>query len=453
MYHQKPKSVSEQVYDELLEACSEIKGEFDCDVESFVKDKMSLLIKSGKTAFIEYLKNPQNYQKIENKIRKTVSLIQKPPPVADSDDINIFQQLYKASQKWFKLISKFNDGKCRIIVFGKTQVGKTATIKNLFGIKELKLKGGTRSDTDEIKEYVTQINGVELWLVDTPGFFDSDGRDQANFEKIKEYMSKNEIHLILWLAKLSDMPNIKERELIGSLTSTFTPTIWSNLVVVLTHANETPPQEYFEEYDDDNEDDDEEYDPYGPLISQKLITVWTKYVGNKETMWNNIFSKYGGICGNIKVSLIENNANNPYKRLNKKRDKLLINGIPMWETLMIAIFETVSNIMKPYTFLLLAGTQDDTSKCRTQQQIVASAALSVKQKMDSDTTESSVQTPKPSASASTPKPSASASTPKPSASASTPKPSAPTPTPKPSTPKPSASAGAKHQNTSWCTIL
>jgi GTPase SAR1 family protein len=368
------KSISEEIYDNLLGACIDIKDTVSDDLEDIIRHRAKEIIDNGKDTVKEYLKDPDNYKHLVRKIKRTVIKIEdQRKKVEQGEEVNMFDVLFKSSKKWLKYFSSFNGNKCNIVIFGKTQVGKTATIKNLFGVKELQLKGGIKSDTVEVKEYIQDVNNVQVTLVDTPGFFDSDGRDNANFEKIKTYMTNNNVHLILWLAKLSDMPNIKERELIEDLTTQFGSNVWQNLVVVLTHANETPPQEYFEEYDELHPDEPE----YNELINPKLVSVWTDYVIKKRIMWQNIFAKHGGTT-NINISLVENNNNSPYKRINKRGDKLLIDGTPIWENLMTHIFKSVSDMMKPYTFLALAGKQDDTPYTKKQQNIVTSAVLAVK---------------------------------------------------------------------------
>ena len=133
----------------------------------------------------------------------------------------------------------------RIVVFEKTQVGKTATIKNIFNLKNIKLGGNLESDTFEIKEYRAVINDIELILVDTPGYFDTKRRDAVNFVKLKQYFSKNDVHLILWFSKINDVIDSNEQDISMMLKKEFGDTFWKHTLVILTHANSSPPQEYF----------------------------------------------------------------------------------------------------------------------------------------------------------------------------------------------------------------
>jgi len=285
-----------------------------------------------------------------------------------------FVELFQRSKRWLDFYKRFKSKKMRIVVFGKTQVGKTATIKNIFNLKNLKLGGNVESDTFEIKEYTTVINDIELILVDTPGYFDSKRRDTENFANLKKYFSKNEVHLILWFTKINDIIDSNEQDISLMLKNEFGETFWKHTIVILTHANDPPPQEYFLQLDkgsgtdtDDENcdltqciqcDDDDVFDLGDYEIvntsSYKLKLAWKKYVERKAEMWHKHFRKMGSSYM-PEIVLIENNRYHPNNRVSIDGDRLLIDDRPMWESLMLSIIESVADEIKPFAFMVLAG--------------------------------------------------------------------------------------------------
>ena len=268
--------------------------------------------------------------------------------------------------------------KIRILVLGPSQVGKTALAKHLFRLRSIKLKGNLSSDTDKVEIYTHVINGIEIYYVDSPGFFDSRGRDSVNKKKIMSYITDNEndIDIVLWVSKVNNIINIKHKELLNTLTHDLGVTIWKKSIVVLTHANDDPPAEYIKEElkkqghdlsDDDFTDSDEDSDT-GEYVNQVTdeikVSAWNTYTRIKKKLWAQEF--YNIQCKhnqdnpvNVPVVLVENNKYNMKK----------INGVgvlrdgstPILETLMTEIFRLIKTDKAPVMFLALAGDTDKLS--------------------------------------------------------------------------------------------
>ena len=304
--------------------------------------------------------------------------------IIDFKEGQSYVKILKRAKKWVDFSSKFKEPRINIIVFGKTQVGKTATVKSLFGLSDLKLKGNLKSDTSEIKEYEMKINNVTLGYTDTPGFFDSEGRDESNYQKLKQYLIKKKFHLIFWFAKVEDIIDSREKEIIEKLTKDFGKEIWDNLIIVLTHANNNPPDEYINEIEeeenknklislDDNDtevesdidnDDDSDFsdceimEEYGLSMGNKfLLPAWEKYTRLKTKMWQDHFIEFTNNPTNI--VLIENSKFHPNNRMAKDGDILLMNDEAVWGNMIETIFTKLNDQLKPFAFLLLHGEKQD----------------------------------------------------------------------------------------------
>jgi GTP-binding protein EngB required for normal cell division len=416
------KELSNRIYNDLLSVSKELtslvsgkktdddKGEtdyelmyrnFECDIKDFIDN----FILSDVNKILNIMETKEIYNAFLLSTAPTVyNLILKSSSFNDfiksekqkkQTETEEFVRLFNESKKWSDILNKFGDKSLKIIVFGKTQVGKTATVKNLFSIRDIRLKGGTKSDTRKIREYDITINNVTLTYIDTPGFLDSEGNDENNFELIKNYLIKNKVHIVLWFAKLADIVNSKEQEMIKYLTDSFTHHLWDHAMVVLTNANDDPPEEYItdiyqekvrhsyqqigsnandneraEQLLDDGfgiEENDIEFDTlddfYGKDNEEQKIKIneedkhqaWRTYVNRKKIMWQDAFVKHGSMKNRIQITLVENNRYHRNNRRSENGDRMLIDGTPIWETLMTNMMNLVSLDMTPFAFLVLIG--------------------------------------------------------------------------------------------------
>lgn len=142
--------------------------------------------------------------------------------------------------------------KISIMALGQSQVGKTALVKKIFNLpnKIVKIKGGLDSDTDSVKTYTKVINGIELIYADSPGYFDSRGKDKndENGKKILDYIQNNEIDIIFWVAKVGNICSLDQQDLLRQLIVKFGYGILKKMIIVLTHANCDAPIAYYKAY-------------------------------------------------------------------------------------------------------------------------------------------------------------------------------------------------------------
>lgn len=137
------------------------------------------------------------------------------------------------------------DFSCTIMVLGKSGVGKSATINSIFD----EFKFGTdafQHGTKKVQDVVGMVQGIKVRVIDTPGLLPS-WSDQRHNEKIllsvKRFIKKTPPDIILYLDRL-DMQtrDLGDMPLLRTITDIFSPSIWFNAIVVLTHAASAPPE-------------------------------------------------------------------------------------------------------------------------------------------------------------------------------------------------------------------
>uniref|UniRef100_A0A0C9S4E5 TSA: Wollemia nobilis Ref_Wollemi_Transcript_25292_4634 transcribed RNA sequence n=1 Tax=Wollemia nobilis TaxID=56998 RepID=A0A0C9S4E5_9CONI len=137
------------------------------------------------------------------------------------------------------------DFTCTIMVLGKTGVGKSATINSVFD----EVRSGTSAfqlGTKRVQEIVGTVQGIRIRVIDTPGLLASSA-DQHHNEKIlrsvKRFIKKTPPDIVLYFDRL-DMQSRDSGDLplLRTITEIFSPAVWFNAIIVLTHAASAPPE-------------------------------------------------------------------------------------------------------------------------------------------------------------------------------------------------------------------
>ena len=191
-----------------------------------------------------------------------------------SETCTIREECEEAQLYFQELASKGRS--IRILVTGQIQQGKSKLVNSLIG-KRMAKEGdevpGPHSMTHNIESYTEKINGVQVTLVDMPGFSNLNGSDQnINFE-IGHNISEEPIDLILFCVRMDRQLERKDYEMMQNLTQMFGQSVWEHTVFVLTFAN-------------------------------KLKGNPTKFA-QKQAEWNKMLHKYAHLEGGISADRVE----------------------------------------------------------------------------------------------------------------------------------------------------
>uniref|UniRef100_A0A7N0UX32 AIG1-type G domain-containing protein n=1 Tax=Kalanchoe fedtschenkoi TaxID=63787 RepID=A0A7N0UX32_KALFE len=138
------------------------------------------------------------------------------------------------------------DFSIRVLVLGRTGVGKSATINSIFG-QSLAVTDAFQPGTNDVVEVMGTINGVKISVIDTPGLLplsaDSVRRNRKILLSIKRFVRKTPPDIVLYVERLdlintscSDLPLLKQ------ITDVFGSGIWFNTILVMTHSSSALPE-------------------------------------------------------------------------------------------------------------------------------------------------------------------------------------------------------------------
>jgi predicted GTPase len=250
-----------------------------------------------------------------------------------------------------------------IVSIGKTSTGKSATIKAAFNLDDdtLKLKGGLTSDTLDIKQHSGIINGVKVNYTDSPGTDDSRGQaqDDANVMAVVNYLIKNDIDVITWTARIGDLLTTSHQKIIEYMSCALGPDFWDKLIVVLTFANDDPPDEYI-----GNSAEIAQYLGLSTAEKAKVdLEAWSKYKQAKERTWHeSLMAIQKRVCLTYKgkrvpidvpIVFVENSIRKSL--MSKDGVRLLKDETPILSTFMYHVFKVINPEKIPALFLSMAG--------------------------------------------------------------------------------------------------
>ncbi|RZS03946.1 hypothetical protein BHM03_00034204 [Ensete ventricosum] len=192
----------------------------------------------------------------------------------------------------------------RILVLGKTGVGKSSTINSIFE-QPMVETNAFHPSTDRIHEVVGTIKGIRVTVIDTPGLSASYGNTRHNRRlmlSIKRFIRKSPPDVVLYFERLDAINRgYSDQPLLKLINDVFGSSIWFNTILVMTHSSSHPP-----------EGSDGYSVAYDAFVHQCTTTV-RHYI--RQTVSNAQFE--------TPVILVENH---PMCRTNNKGEKVLPNG-------------------------------------------------------------------------------------------------------------------------------
>ncbi|KAK1400062.1 translocase of chloroplast 90, chloroplastic [Heracleum sosnowskyi] len=134
----------------------------------------------------------------------------------------------------------------RVLVLGKTGVGKSSTINSIFDETKV-MTDAFYPATDNVQEIVGTFNGIKVSFIDTPGLLPSSagtvGKNRKILYKVKKFLRKHPPDMVLYFERLDLINNgYSDFPLLKLITKVFGSAIWFNTILVMTHSSSALPE-------------------------------------------------------------------------------------------------------------------------------------------------------------------------------------------------------------------
>lgn len=225
-------------------------------------------------------------------------------------------------EKLVNLLSKLknqNVDTLTVLVMGKGGVGKSSTVNSIIGERVVTISA-FQSETPRPVMVSRSRSGFTLNIIDTPGLIEGGYVNDQVLDTIKSFLGKflmkKTIDVLLYVDRLDAyrVDNL-DRQIVKAITESFGKEIWHKAMVVLTHAQLSPP-------------DLLSYEDFFNKRSESLLRCVRQgaRIGKKEVQ-----------SFNIPVALVENS-----QRCNKNEsdEKVLPTGTP-WISELV---QTITNV-------------------------------------------------------------------------------------------------------------
>ncbi|KAK1419543.1 hypothetical protein QVD17_28718 [Tagetes erecta] len=128
-----------------------------------------------------------------------------------------------------------------VLVMGKSGVGKSSTVNSILGERAV-IVSAFQSDVPRPVMVSRERSGFTLNIIDTPGIVEGGYVNDQTLELIKRFLLNKTIDVLLYVDRLDyyRVDNL-DRQIVKAITESFGKEIWRKGIVVLTHAQLTPP--------------------------------------------------------------------------------------------------------------------------------------------------------------------------------------------------------------------
>uniref|UniRef100_A0A8C2ZJP1 AIG1-type G domain-containing protein n=1 Tax=Cyclopterus lumpus TaxID=8103 RepID=A0A8C2ZJP1_CYCLU len=141
----------------------------------------------------------------------------------------------------------------RIAVLGKTGVGKSSLANTIFGEQRFKIGHTVNSETRKCQAETKSVNGGNITLIDTPGFFDTNRSEEELKSEIVRCITEFAPgpHAFLIVLKVERFTE-QEQAVVTKIDQYFSEEVLQFATVLFTHGDQLPEGETIEEFIHDN---------------------------------------------------------------------------------------------------------------------------------------------------------------------------------------------------------
>ncbi|PON89754.1 Chloroplast protein import component [Trema orientale] len=128
-----------------------------------------------------------------------------------------------------------------ILVMGKGGVGKSSTVNSIIGERAVSISPFQSEGLRPVMVSRSRA-GFTLNVIDTPGLIEGGYINDMALNNIKSFLLNKTIDVLLYVDRLDAyrVDNL-DREVVKAITDSFGKAIWNRALVVLTHAQLSPP--------------------------------------------------------------------------------------------------------------------------------------------------------------------------------------------------------------------
>nr|XP_033465804.1 GTPase IMAP family member 7-like isoform X2 [Epinephelus lanceolatus]XP_033465805.1 GTPase IMAP family member 7-like isoform X3 [Epinephelus lanceolatus] len=136
----------------------------------------------------------------------------------------------------------------RIVILGKTGAGKSSLVNTIFGKKLVKIDHTFSAGTKECQAETRSVNGRNITLIDTPGFFDTNRPE----EELKRAIVRSIVecapgpHAFLIVLKVEKFTE-HEESVISKIKNSFSDDVFKYATVVFTHGDQLNEEQRIED--------------------------------------------------------------------------------------------------------------------------------------------------------------------------------------------------------------
>ncbi|XP_034412813.1 GTPase IMAP family member 7-like [Cyclopterus lumpus] len=141
-----------------------------------------------------------------------------------------------------------------MVILGKTGVGKSSLANTKFGEQLFKIGHSVNSDTRTCQAVTKPVNGGNITLIDSPGFFDTDRSEEEMKVEILRCITEFAPgpHAFLIVLKVERFTE-HEKASVTKIIQYFFEEVFQYATVLFTHGDQLPEGQTIEEFTHDNE--------------------------------------------------------------------------------------------------------------------------------------------------------------------------------------------------------